>query len=109
MPEQVPCFAHTGQPACLPSCPAHASCALPVYAPELNADEGVWHYLKYVELRNVICANRHQLPWYLHRASMHLRSKPQLLLSLFDEAGLSLGRFRYSRARACSRPMPLQF
>jgi DDE superfamily endonuclease len=29
---------------------------LPGYAPELNPDEGIWRYLKRVELRNVCCA-----------------------------------------------------
>src|SRR5436190_1288005 len=29
---------------------------LPSYAPELNPDEGIWGYLKQVELRNVRCA-----------------------------------------------------
>ena len=27
----------------------------PSYAPELNPDEGVWNYLKRVELKNVNC------------------------------------------------------
>jgi transposase len=30
---------------------------LPSYAPDLNADEGVWQHLKNVELRNVCCKN----------------------------------------------------
>src|SRR5215471_8752837 len=28
---------------------------LPSYAPELNPDEGIWNYLKRVELKNVCC------------------------------------------------------
>ena len=28
---------------------------LPAYAPDLNPDEGIWNYLKRVELRNVSC------------------------------------------------------
>src|SRR5215475_2022162 len=28
---------------------------LPGYAPELNPDEGIWNYLKRVELKNVCC------------------------------------------------------
>ena len=31
---------------------------LPGYAPELNPDEGVWRYLKRVELKNLVCADR---------------------------------------------------
>jgi hypothetical protein len=30
---------------------------LPGYAPDLNPDEGIWAYLKYVELRNVCCTD----------------------------------------------------
>ena len=30
---------------------------LPGYAPELNLDEGVWRYLKRVELKNLVCAD----------------------------------------------------
>lgn len=63
---------------------------LPAYAPELNPDEGVWHYLKYVELCNVSCTNLRQLRGYLHRALMRLRSKPHLIRSFFDGAGLPL-------------------
>ena len=34
---------------------------LPGYAPELNPDEGVWRYLKRVELKNLVCADLEQL------------------------------------------------
>ena len=34
---------------------------LPAYAPELNPDEGVWHYLKRVELCNLNCAGLEEL------------------------------------------------
>jgi transposase len=30
---------------------------LPGYAPETDPEEGIWYYLKYVELRNVCCAD----------------------------------------------------
>ncbi len=30
---------------------------LPAYAPELNPDEGIWNYLKRVELKNLSCHN----------------------------------------------------
>jgi hypothetical protein len=30
---------------------------LPGYAPDVNPDEGIWAYLKYVELRNVCCTD----------------------------------------------------
>ena len=35
--------------------------SLPVYAPELNADEGIWNYLKRVELSNVVRQDLGQL------------------------------------------------
>ncbi len=63
---------------------------LPPYAPELNPDEGVWQYLKYVELRNQVCLNLQQLRFRLHRAIMRLRSKPALIRSFFAGAGLGL-------------------
>ena len=34
---------------------------LPGYAPELNPDEGVWRYLKRMELKNLVCADLEQL------------------------------------------------
>ena len=57
---------------------------LPAYAPELNPDEGVWNYLKRVELRNVRC---------------------QDLAHLEDELRLAVTRLRYKRAvlRGCVR------
>lgn len=63
---------------------------LPPYAPELNPDEGVWQYLKFVELRNEACLNLRQLRFRLHRAIMRLRSKPALIRSFFEGAGLAL-------------------
>lgn len=63
---------------------------LPAYAPDVNPDEGVWQYLKYVELRNDVCINLRQLRFHLHRAIMRLRSKPALIRSFFAGAGLTL-------------------
>lgn len=31
---------------------------LPGYTPELSPAEGVWHYLKNVEMKNLCCHNR---------------------------------------------------
>jgi hypothetical protein len=42
---------------------------LPGYAPDLNPDEGVWHYLKHVELPNVACHDFGEL-----RCQLRLRS-----------------------------------
>lgn len=54
---------------------------LPAYAPEINPDEGVWHYLKGVELRNLTCQNLPQLHAELHRAKERLRHRTQVLRS----------------------------
>ena len=34
---------------------------LPSYAPDLNPDEGVWNWLKYVEMKNLCCRSLDQL------------------------------------------------
>lgn len=61
---------------------------LPAYAPDLNPDEGVWNSLKHVELRSDVCLNLRQPRFHLHRAIMRLRSRPALIRSFFEGAGL---------------------
>ena len=63
---------------------------LPAYAPDLNPDEGVWHYLKRVELRNLCCKSLSHLRRELNLAVHRLRNKPQLIQSFFEGAGLSI-------------------
>ncbi len=60
---------------------------LPAYAPELNPDEGVWQYLKHVELRNVRCPTVWDLYEELRLAVRRLRRKPHILRSCFAQAG----------------------
>jgi transposase len=48
---------------------------LPGYAPDLNPDEGIWAYLKYVQLRNVCCTDLNDLLQHLHLATARLRHK----------------------------------
>ena len=60
---------------------------LPGYAPELNPDEGVWRYLKRVELRNVICADLEELAGQFWTAVQRLRDKPQMLQACIREVG----------------------
>ena len=60
---------------------------LPGYAPELNPDEGVWRYLKRVELRNVICADLNQLFSEFRAAAGRLLGKPQVLRACIREVG----------------------
>lgn len=55
---------------------------LPAYSPELNPDEGVWNYIKRIELPNRSCMSLHQLKKSLHQAFNHLRTKKEILLNL---------------------------
>jgi len=65
--------------------------ALPGYAPDLNPwDEGGWHHLKDVEMRNLVCRDLDELHQELDLAVGRLRQKPHLVRSFFAQAGLSL-------------------
>lgn len=64
---------------------------LPGYAPDLSPwDEGGWHHLKHVELRNLSCMDLDELHLELHLAIGRLRQKPQLIRRFFAAAGLRL-------------------
>ncbi len=52
---------------------------LPSYAPDLNPDEGVWNYLKRVELKNVCCHNVLELRTELRKAIARLRHKTDVV------------------------------
>jgi transposase len=60
---------------------------LPGYAPDLNPDEGIWHYLKHVELRNLCCADLHELRFELNLAVKRLRHKHHVLRGCVAECG----------------------
>jgi hypothetical protein len=62
----------------------------PPYAPDLNPDEGVWHHLKNVEMRNLCGLNLTHLRGELALAIRRLRRKPHLMTACFAEARLSL-------------------
>jgi transposase len=65
--------------------------ALPGYAPDLDPlDEGGWHHLKHVEMRNLTCLDLEQLHLEFHLAVGRLRQKPHLIKSFFAQAGLAL-------------------
>lgn len=65
--------------------------ALPGYAPDLNPwDEGGWHHLKDVEMRNVVCLDLEELHEQFHLAVGRLRQKSHLVLSFFAQAGLKI-------------------
>jgi transposase len=60
---------------------------LPGYAPELNPDEGIWHYLKHVELRNVCCDDLAELRLELRLAVARLRHKRHVLEGCIAQCG----------------------
>lgn len=65
--------------------------ALPGYAPDLNPwDEGGWHHLKHVEMRNRTCLDLEELHQQFHLAVGRLRQKPHLIRSFFAQAGLRI-------------------
>ena len=63
---------------------------LPGYAPDLNPDEGIWNYLKRVELAKICCPDPGRLQIELIRARERLRHKRPIIRSCFSECGLSL-------------------
>jgi transposase len=65
--------------------------ALPGYAPDLNPwDEGGWHHLKDVQMRNLACRDLEELHEQFHLAIDRLRRRPRLIRSFFAQAGLKL-------------------
>jgi transposase len=60
---------------------------LPGYAPDLNPAEGIWNYLKRVELANRCCADLATLGLALRRAKERLRHKRSVLRACFTFAG----------------------
>lgn len=60
---------------------------LPAYAPELNPDEGIWNYLKRVELRNTCCHSLPHVRAALREAAIRLCQKPQVIQGCIREAG----------------------
>lgn len=63
---------------------------LPGYAPDLNPSEGIWQYLKNVELANVCCRSMEQLRHELRLAIERLRHKREVIIGCFGLAGLDL-------------------
>jgi transposase len=60
---------------------------LPAYAPDLNPDEGIWHYLKHVELRNVCCKDLGHLGQELMAAVARLSAKSSTIAACFAAIG----------------------
>lgn len=61
---------------------------LPGYAPDLNPDEGIWRYLKQVEMKNLCCHNLDELHYELRKATARLRHKTDVILACFKQAHL---------------------
>lgn len=61
---------------------------LPGYAPELNPDEGIWNYLKRVELKNVVCCDLTHLRRELRKAIARLRHKTSVIRGCISHTGL---------------------
>jgi len=64
--------------------------AFPAYAPELNPDEGIWNYLKNVELKNLCCSDLKELRQKILQAVKRLRQKTHIIKACFQQAGLKL-------------------
>jgi transposase len=60
---------------------------LPAYAPDLNPDEGIWNYLKRVELANVCCGNLTELRSKLIWARERLCHKRRVIQACCAHAG----------------------
>lgn len=59
----------------------------PGYAPDLNPDEGIWNYLKRVELGNVCCQSLPHLRHHLRLAIARLRRKRSVIQGCARECG----------------------
>jgi transposase len=60
---------------------------LPGYAPDANPDEGIWRYLKRVELRNRCCHDLPELSAEFRRATTRLRHKRHILKACIRHVG----------------------
>jgi transposase len=57
----------------------------PSYAPELNPAEGIWNYLKRVELKNLCCQSISPLYYELGKAKERLRHKSSIILGCIKQ------------------------
>jgi transposase len=61
---------------------------LPSYAPDLNPTEGIWRYLKYVEMKNLCCHSLAELRDELRKAIARLRHKTDIISACIDQVHL---------------------
>ena len=59
---------------------------LPAYAPELNPQEGIWRYLKYLELANVCCHTLAELRLTLRKAIQRVRYRLHVIVGCLQHA-----------------------
>ena len=81
---------------------------LPGYAPDLNPDEGVWNYLKRVELANGCCSDLQELRRHLIRARERVRHKRDILRACSHACGCAVSFFltRSETAMRFGNPAP---
>ncbi len=60
---------------------------LPGYAPDLNPDEGIWQYLKRVEMGNLCCTDLDHLYQEVIRARERLRHKRDIIEACSRQCG----------------------
>ena len=63
---------------------------LPPYAPDINPQEGVWHLLKDIEMKNLCCGSLPELSGELRLGQVRLRHKRKQILACFEHAGCKL-------------------
>jgi len=64
----------------------------PAYAPELNPQEGIWRYLKYVELANVCCHDLNELRLQLRRTIQRLRYRLDVIIGCLRHVNCSVSK-----------------
>ena len=63
---------------------------LPAYAPDLNADEGVWQHMKFTVVGNYCPATLEELETQIRKGARKMRKDPQLLKSFITRTALPL-------------------
>jgi transposase len=63
---------------------------LPAYAPDLNPVEGIWSYLKGVELANLCCHDFTQLHYHVQDAITRLSDKSDIIMGCVHQPGFYL-------------------
>lgn len=59
-------------------------------APDRNPDDGIWNYLKRVELANVCCHDLAELTEHVRQAEQRVRAKPEIICACSLQCGYSV-------------------